>query len=331
MEERRSFTAEELALAKSVDLTAVAAALGYTVKKIGRYHTLKEMDSIRIYNRTNWFRWSREHEKGNNGGSQIDFLRVFAGMEVKEAVFWLLDFSGYRKDGGWEKKSANVYVEKMEEKHSTEEKKKPFILPARAKNNDYLYSYLTGDRALDRHTVDYFVSCGLIYEEKSHHNIVFKGNDVQGMTRFASMRGVFDREGEAFKCDVAGNDKNYGFNIWYGQSDEVMAFEAAIDLMSYVEIRNDYVTDKLALGMLSDAPLATFLGEHPEVRRISFCLDNDVPGRKAAEALMEKYYGLGYEVEDCPPPKPFKDYNQWLQAIKRCISAAPMPPKASVR
>ena len=56
MEERRSFTAEELALAKSVDLTAVAAALGYTVKKIGRYHTLKERDSIRIYNRTNWFR-----------------------------------------------------------------------------------------------------------------------------------------------------------------------------------------------------------------------------------------------------------------------------------
>ena len=50
MDERKSFSAEELALAKSVDLTAVAASLGYTVKKIGRYHTLKEMDSIRIYN-----------------------------------------------------------------------------------------------------------------------------------------------------------------------------------------------------------------------------------------------------------------------------------------
>ena len=313
MEERRSFTAEELALAKSVDLTAVAASLGYTVKKIGRYHTLKEMDSIRIYNRTNWFRWSREHERGNNGGSQIDFLRVFAGMEVKDAVFWLLDFSGYRRDGDWEKKSANVYVEKKEEK------KKPFILPARAKNNDYLYSYLTGDRALDRNTVDYFVRFGLIYEERSHHNIVFKGNDVQGKTRIASMRGVFDREGKPFKCDVAGNDKNYGFNIWYGQSDEVMVFEAAIDLMSYVEIRGDYVTNKLALGMLSNAPLATFLEEHPKVSKISFCLDNDEPGRKAAEALMEKYYGLDYEVEDCPPPKPFKDYNQWLQQAKKCL------------
>lgn len=330
MEERRSFTAEELAIAKSVDLTAVAASLGYTVKKVGRYHTLKEMDSIRIYNRTNWFRWSREHEKGSNGGSQIDFLRVFANMDVKESVFWLLDFSGYQRSGEWEKKSASVYVDKTEKKHSTEEKKKKFVLPSPARNNDYLYSYLTGDRALDRHTVDYFVSCGLIYEERSHHNIVFKGNDVQGKTRFASMRGVFDRDGKAFKCDVEGNDKNYGFNIWYGQSDEVMVFEAAIDLMSYVEIRGDYVTNKLALGMLSDAPLATFLEEHPKVSKISFCLDNDKPGRKAAEALMEKYYGLDYEVEDCPPPKPFKDYNKWLQTAKGCISA-PAPQKAAVR
>ena len=45
MEERNSFTKEELAIAKSVDLTAVAASLGYTVKRVGNYHTVKEMDS----------------------------------------------------------------------------------------------------------------------------------------------------------------------------------------------------------------------------------------------------------------------------------------------
>ena len=55
------------------------------------------MDSIRIYNRSHWYRWSRQFDKGNNGGSQIDFLRVFCGMSVKEAVFWLLDFAGYRR------------------------------------------------------------------------------------------------------------------------------------------------------------------------------------------------------------------------------------------
>ena len=34
------FTDEELAIAKSVDLCAVAESLGYTVKRIGKYHTL---------------------------------------------------------------------------------------------------------------------------------------------------------------------------------------------------------------------------------------------------------------------------------------------------
>lgn len=96
------FTDEELAIAKSVDLTAVASSLGYTVKRIGNYHTLKEMDSIRIYNKSHWFRWSRQYEKGENGGSQIDFLKVFAGMEVKEAVFWLLDFIGYNRAAEYE-------------------------------------------------------------------------------------------------------------------------------------------------------------------------------------------------------------------------------------
>ena len=81
------FTDEELAIAKSVDLCAVAESLGYTVKRIGKYHTLKEMDSIRIYNRSHWYRWSRQFDKGNNGGSQIDFLRVFCGMSVKAVSY----------------------------------------------------------------------------------------------------------------------------------------------------------------------------------------------------------------------------------------------------
>ena len=92
-----NFTENELMIAKSVDLCQVAASLGYTVKRVGKYHTIKEMDSIRIYNRSHWFRWSKQYQKGENGGSQVDFLRVFAGMEVKEAVFWLLDFVGYQK------------------------------------------------------------------------------------------------------------------------------------------------------------------------------------------------------------------------------------------
>lgn len=315
MEKRNRFTSDELAIAKGVDLTAVCESLGYTVRRKGTYHTLEEMDSIRIYNRRSWFRWSRKYEKGENGGSQIDFLRVFAGMETKEAVLWLLDFAGYRHYSEEKKKSDLKHQIKKEQK----EEKKEFVLPAPAYDNRYLYSYLNNERAISRDVIDYFVKAGLIYEARGYHNIVFKGNDKEGITRFASMRGVFDRNGKVFKCDVAGNDKNYGFNIFREESSEVVVFEAAIDSMSYMDIFQDYENSLIALGMLSDEPLVTFLSEHSQIQGIKFCLDNDEPGRKATEKLMEKYYMLGYEVEDCPPPKNYKDYNEWLQEARKEI------------
>lgn len=315
MEER--FTEEELRIAKSVDLTAVAASLGYTVRKVGRYHTLKEMDSIRIYDKSHWFRWSRQYDKGSNGGSQIDFLRVFCDMDVKEAVFWLLDFAGYRRISESERKAPL----KHQVQQAKAEEKKPFILPEPSSDNSYLYDYLNKERAISRAVIDYFVSNGLIYESRHYHNVVFRGNDKDGMTKFASMRGVFDKEGKPFKCDVAGNYKNYGFNVVNEDSNELVVFEAAIDLMSYVDIFWDFDSNKLALGMLADAPLETFLKEHPNITSIRFCLDSDAPGRKASDELAKKYYGLGYDVEEVPPPAGFKDYNEWLKASKDQVIA----------
>ncbi len=305
------FTAEELALAKQVDLCRVAEHLGYTVKRVGQYHTLKEMDSIRIYDRSHWCRFSRRQDKGENGGSQIDFLRVFAGLDVKEAVFWLLDFAGYHRE------------ENVREIHNIipyrkkEEKKKPFALPEPAGSNAYLYRYLVNERGIARPVIDFFVKKGILYEAKNYHNIVFVGTDRDGVPKFASMRGVFDRNGKGFKCDVAGNDKRYGFHLYYGKSRKVIVFEAAIDLMSYITMFPADKASMLALGMLADAPLETFLAEHPEVEEMQFCLDNDGPGRKAAAALQQKYMKKGYQTNVFLPPEPYKDFNQWNVEMKR--------------
>lgn len=305
------FTAEELALAKQVDLCRVAEHLGYTVKQIGQYHTLKEMDSIRIYDRSHWCRFSRRYDKGENGGSQIDFLRVFAGMDVKEAVFWLLDFAGYHRE------------ENVREIHNIipcrkkEEKRKPFALPEPAGSNAYLYRYLVNERGIARLVIDFFVKKGILYEAKNYHNIVFIGTDRDGVPKFASMRGVFGRNGKGFKCDVAGNDKRYGFHLYYGKSRKVIVFEAAIDLMSYITMFPADKASMLALGMLADAPLETFLAEHPEVEEIQFCLDNDGPGRKAVAALQQEYMKKGYLTNVFLPPEPYKDFNQWNVEMKK--------------
>lgn len=96
-----------------------------------------------------------------------------------------------------------------------------------------------------------------------------------------------------------------------------MVFEAAIDLMSYITMYRYDRASMLALGMLADAPLETFLTEHPEINTIQFCLDNDEPGRKATDELMEKYRIRGYYVKDKPPQQGCKDYNQWLQESRK--------------
>lgn len=153
------YTDEEIAIAKSVDLVGVANALGYTPKRIGSYYTLKEMDSIRIYNHKTWYRWSRQYESEGRDGTQIDFLMHFGGYDFAEAVEWLLDFAGYKKLTEGTKKPLKNQAPKKEEKE-----KKKFILPIPARNNTYLYSYLINERGISGETVDKFVDKGLILE-----------------------------------------------------------------------------------------------------------------------------------------------------------------------
>ena len=93
MERSRHFTEEEMRLARETDLPGLLSHLGYQVRRIGRYHTTAEIDSLRIKDRRTWFRYSE-----NSGGDAIDFLRRFCGKSFPEAVEYLLAFRGQARD-----------------------------------------------------------------------------------------------------------------------------------------------------------------------------------------------------------------------------------------
>lgn len=141
------------------------------------------------------------------------------------------------------------------------------------------------------------------------------GKDTEGIPRFASQRGTLDKYGKPFKGDVTGNDKTYGVNLVDQNSDTLYVYEAAIDAMSDMELREDYQNNILVLGMLSDGPLEKFLKDYSHIRKIQFCLDNDLPGRQAAKKLARKYTLMEYEVFVRLPPMG-KDYNAFLQYKK---------------
>ena len=50
------FSDAEMQIVRETDLPELLTHLGYQVKRIGRYHTTAEMDSLRIKDRRTWFR-----------------------------------------------------------------------------------------------------------------------------------------------------------------------------------------------------------------------------------------------------------------------------------
>lgn len=102
-----------------------------------------------------------------------------------------------------------------------------------------------------------------------------------------------DNYGNPFKGDVENNDKTYGFNVRNKKNKEVKVFEAAIDLMSYMDYKRDGQSNKLALGSIWDGALDRFLLENPQIKRISLYLDNENAGGKAPGTYTQEIYRDG--------------------------------------
>lgn len=295
------FTAEEMETARDTDLPDLLTSLGYHVKKIGRYFTTREMDSIRIRDRRTWFRYSELR-----GGDAISFLERFQGMSFTKAVKFLLDYHG----GARERRAPPPPPAPKETV--------PFALPPPNPDNRRVTAYLSKKRRIAPQVVRDFIAAGLLYEEERYHNCVFVGKNGQGQAVYCAKRGTYDKNGAAFRAGVSGSDKETGFRLPCGpQSMRVFVFEAPIDLMSYRTLHRNVKDSAVALCGLYEGPLDSYLRDHLQLRRIDLCLDADGPGREAAARLKRKYEAQGYAVSVHTPPRG-KDWNEFLQIRQKC-------------
>ena len=288
------FTQEELAIAKDTDLPDLLSSLGYQVKRVGNYHTVREMDSLRVKNRRSWFRYSE-----GIGGDAIAFVQHFCQKSFPEAVDYLLDFQG-----GARSFRASPPVSRREPV--------PFVLPPPAPDHRRVTAYLQ-KRGIAPQVIRDFIAAGLLYEEAAHHNCVFVGKNSAGQPVFAAMRGTYDQNGAAFRGGVPGSDKDTGFRLPCPPEQlRVFVFEAPIDLMSYCTLHRSVKSNAVALCCLYDGPLDTYLRDNPHLKQIDLCLDADGPGQAAAERMRQKYTQKGYAVSVHTPPRG-KDWNDYLQ------------------
>ena len=138
------FTVTEMQIARETDLPDLLSHLGYQVKRVGRFHTTTEMDSLRIKDRRTWFRYSQ-----NTGGDAITFLQQFCEKSFPEAVEYLLTFHGKARD-------APVPQPKPISQ------KQALSLPPRNADDRRVFAYLR-KRGIAAQVIRQFLNAGLLY------------------------------------------------------------------------------------------------------------------------------------------------------------------------
>ena len=161
---RNRFTDTEMQIARETDLPELLSHLGYQVKRVGRFHTTAEMDSLRIKERRTWFRYSQ-----NTGGDAITFLQQFCGKSFPEAVEYLLTLHGKARD-------APIPQPKPISP------KQEFSLPPRNADDRRVFAYLR-KRGIAPQVIRQFLNSGLVYEDAEHHNCVFVGKNSAGQVK----------------------------------------------------------------------------------------------------------------------------------------------------
>ncbi len=297
------YTKESIEEARKVDLLTYLRQCDpqELVHVSGNVYCTKTHDSLRISN-GKWCWFSR----GIGGASALDYLIKVNGYSFMEAM---------EKLNGQAAAMPPISMPTAEKPQA-----KTLLLPERSPTSDRVIAYLTG-RGIDREIIGCCIQTGKLYESLPHHNAVFLGFDTQGKARFGCQRGT----GKArFHGDLNSSDKRFGFSLT-GDSQSLHLFEAPIDALSYATLCKMNGVHWRHQNLLSLAgvyrpsrkgpprlPLALeqFLKEHPGVNRVCLHLDNDLPGKQAAQAILS---ALPENVQGENRPPPFgKDVNDTL-------------------
>ena len=245
---------------------------GETLKRLGSEWEWKFHDE-RVTIRNNlWF-----DQYTQQGGDAVDFFRYFYGESEDQAAAMLLNCSVADLEQ-LPARSPPTFP------HTKQEEPKQLEIPPANTTMRRVFAYLCQTRGIAPEVVSAFARKGLIYESAGHHNAVFVGRDELGKVRHLHARGTLT--GAHFRQTLPGSEKEYSFH-WPGTSGKLYAFEAPIDLLSYISLHPEgwrghtYV----ALCGVSAAPIHRLLEAQPQLEEVVLCLDNDEAGHKAARRI----------------------------------------------
>ena len=211
------------------------------------------------------------------GGDAVDFFRYFYGESEEQAAAMLLNCSVADLEKLPARSPPNLPRTKQEEPKQLE-------IPPAHNNMRRVFAYLCQTRGIDPEVVSAFAHARLLYESAGHHNAVFVGRDELGKVRHLHARGTLT--GSHFRQTLPGSEKEYSLH-WPGTSGKLYAFEAPIDLLSYISLHPEWWRDHtyVALCGVSVAPIHRLLESNPRLQEVILCLDHDEAGHKAARRI----------------------------------------------
>lgn len=304
-------TDEQVKAARDADLFAYLQTYEPGVlKRDGPNYRHREHDSlVYVSNRRFWY-WNSRGKRIN----ALDYLMEIRGYGFNEAVA--------RLTGEGISRPFHYHPQNQPKPRRPAK----LFLPWPKKCATGYFRYLR-KRGISTNVINRCRDLGILYEgrykprkeEKKYIPVcVFTGTDETGKVRFACMRGIY----ETLKKDVYGSDKAYSFCLppERPHSSQVAVFEAPIDALSHATLQeldgwkwNGY---RLSLGGTSPVALIAFLERHPEIRRVTLHMDNDLGGLKNARKIRNmlradpKYKRIRVGIN---PPRQGKDYNEKLQ------------------
>ena len=289
------FTEEQKQQAASVDLERFLLCRGEKLITSGREKRLARDHSVTVRG-NEWYDHAEER-----GGHAVSFVQKFYGLNYPEAVSLLL--------GG---NTGNAFPAASEKEP---EEPKPFELPPANSDMRRVYAYLVKRRGIDRDIVTAFARAKLLYEDAEYHNAVFVGTDADGVARHAHKRST-NSEGKAFRLNVEGSNPKHSFHH-IGTDGRLYVFEAPIDLLSYITLNPENWQEHsyVACCGTSSHPVLELVAQHPEIKAVYLCLDNDEAGHTACkrmEALLEM---VGVQTMQLIPFG--KDWNDDLLSMRQ--------------
>ena len=283
------YTKQEKNIANQVPMKALLEQLQEPIKKRGKEYRWQKHNSFTMKNNV-WYQHSMQR-----GGLPIDFLMTFYDYTFPQAVDYLL--TNFNTD--------NYPI------NFSYQPRNELDIPKRSMTNHNVMTYLCSYRFIAKTVVEYLIENDFLYEDQKYHNCVFVGKDEDGNIRHVHKRSSFDSM-HTYKGNSDRSLAEYSFHI-LGNSSELFAFEAPIDLCSYISLHLDNWLDHsyVALCGLSSQAIEWII-KNKEITKIHLCLDNDFAGQEAnfriKMELLEKY---DIEVDEIVPR--FKDFNEDLR------------------